>query len=256
MSDKAFYDDVWFAWRDMQRYAPAPRYLRRMVMKELNRLSFDSVLDVGCGEGTLLKMIGEKYPTVALAGCEFSETALRYSREQLPQSRFFHLDILKDDISNVSYDLLISVQVLEHLEDDVLAIERMREMCKRYLLVSVPGGTFDENGRQNGHFRHYTKQDLVRKMEKAGFRVIRAFTCGWPVHSFLYRQLMRRLPRAALDQVGLGAYSRKKRLLMDIADLGYRLNLGFVGTEVFAIGVPDGNRSVGGVRSADRDHAN
>jgi SAM-dependent methyltransferase len=243
MSDKAFYDDVGFAWRDMQRYAPAPRYLRRMVMKELNRLSFESVLDVGCGEGTLLKMIGEKYPAVALAGCEFSETALRYSREQLPQSHFFNLDILKDDVSDISYDLLISVQVLEHLEDDVLAIERMRQMCKRYLLVSVPGGKFDANGRQNGHFRHYTKQDLVQKMERAGFRVIRAFTCGWPVHSLFYRQLMRHLPRTALDQVGLGAYSLKKRLLMDIADFGYRLNLNFVGTEVFAIGVPDGQRT-------------
>jgi SAM-dependent methyltransferase len=238
MSDKAFYDDVWFGWRDMERYAPAPRYLRRIVMRELKRLSFESVLDVGCGEGTLLTMIAQRYPSAKLAGCELSETALRYCREQLPGGNIFSLDILEDDVSNISYDLLVSMQVLEHLENDVLALERMREMCNRYLLVSVPGGKLDHNGRTNGHFRHYTRPDLVHKMEKAGFEVIRSFTCGWPVHSLFYRQLMRRLPRSATNQVGLGAYGPGKRVLMNIADLAYRLNLSFVGTEVFAIGTP------------------
>jgi len=68
--------------------------------------------------------------------------------------------------------------------------------------------------------------------------VVRAFTCGWPVHSLFYRQLMRRLPRGAVTQVGLGPYDRNTRLLMDVADVAYRFNLSFVGTEVFAIGEP------------------
>ena len=239
MSDKTFYDDIWVAWRDMERYAPAPRYLRRMVLKEMSRLSFNSVLDVGCGEGTLLKMIGERYPSVELAGSEFSDTALQYCREQLPKANIFSLDILKDDVSRISYDLLVSVQVLEHLSDDVDALKRMRAMCRKYTLVSVPGGQLDEHGRKNGHYRHYTKADLVRKMEQAAFRVIRSFTCGWPVHSLLYRQLIRHLPRTAVTQVGLGPYTPRTRVIMDVADLAYRFNLSFVGTEVFAIGVPD-----------------
>jgi SAM-dependent methyltransferase len=238
MTDKAFYDDIWVGWRDMERYAPAPRYLRRMVLREMGRLSFKSVLDVGCGEGTLLKMIAERYPGVELAGSEFSDTAMQYCREQLPNANIFSLDILKDDVSRISYDLLISMQVLEHLADDVDALKRMRRMCRKYTLISVPGGQLDEHGRKNGHYRHYTKAELVQKMEQAGFRVIRAFTCGWPVHSLFYRQLMRRLPRGAVTEVGLGPYGRKTRLLMDIADVAYRFNLSFVGTEVFAIGEP------------------
>ncbi len=240
---KAFYDDIWFQWRDMERYAPAPRYLRRMVLKELKRLQFDSVLDMGCGEGTMLKMLAERYPHAQLAGSEFSETALRYCREQLPKSDIFNLDILKDDVAGLSYDLVISIQVLEHLSDDVLALRKMREMCKRYTLISVPGGKFDDNGRANGHYRHYTKADLTEKMQRAGYKVIRAFTCGWPVHSLFYRQLMRRMPRSAMDKVGLGEYTPAKRMVMDIADFAYRFNLPFVGTEVFAIGVPDHSRA-------------
>lgn len=236
MSDQAFYDDVWYAWRDMQRYAPAPRYLRRMVMRELSRLEFGSVLDVGCGEGTLLRMIGDAYPNVRLAGSELSETALQYCREQLPRATLFPLDIVRGKVPEQTYDLIVSVQVLEHLEDDVAALTQLRKMCGHYLLISVPGGQLDEHGRRMGHYRHYTRDGLVQKMEQAGFYVARSFTCGWPVHSLLYRALIRYLPTGAVEQVGLGAYDVKKRALMKIADWAYRLNLPFIGTEVFAIG--------------------
>ena len=112
--EKAFYEDIWLAWRDMQRYAPAPRYLRRMVMKELKRLSFNSVCDVGCGEGTLLSMIAERYPSVKLGGSEVSARALQSAAELVPQAKLFSLDLLKDDVSGIEYDVLLSVQVLEH----------------------------------------------------------------------------------------------------------------------------------------------
>lgn len=236
--DQAFYDEKWMVWKNMQRYAPAPRYLRRMVMKEISRLEFRSVLDFGCGEGTLLKMIAQAYPNVSLAGSELSETAMHFCREQLPRANLLHLDIVQNDESGLSYDLIILVQVLEHLKDDLAALRKLKTMCRGYVLISVPGGELDDHAKKNGHYRHYTKDGLVQKMEQAGFRVVRAFTCGWPVHSLLYRQLVRHLPKKAVEQVGLGEYDWKKRAIMNIADLVYRFNLPFVGTEIFAIGVP------------------
>ena len=234
-----FYDQVWFAWRDMQRYAPAPRYLRRMVMRELSRLSFGSVLDVGCGEGSLLQMVGKAYPTVKLAGSELSETALQFCRHTLPDTRFFKLDLENEDVMDSAYDVVLCVQVLEHLKDDVLALKKLHALCRRTAVISVPGGKLDEHGRKNGHYRHYTKQDLVEKMSRSGFRVNRAFSFGWPVHSLFYRQLVRWLPRESVEKVGLGAYSPAKRAIMKIGDLAYYFNLSFVGTEILAVGVPE-----------------
>jgi SAM-dependent methyltransferase len=233
-----FYDNIWFAWRDMQRYAPAPRYLRRMVMRELSRLSFKSLLDVGCGEGSLLQMVGKAYPTVTLGGSELSETALRFCRQALPNAKFFKLDLQHEGALDDPYDVVLCVQVLEHLSDDVMALEKLRALCRRAAVISVPGGKLDEHGRKNGHYRHYTKQDLVEKMSRSGFRVIRAFNFGWPVHSLLFRQLVRWLPRESVEKVGLGAYSPVKRTIMKIGDLAYFLNLSFIGTEIIAVGVP------------------
>lgn len=233
-----FYDQAWLAWRDMQRYAPAPRYLRRMVLRELARLRFDSLLDVGCGEGSLLKMVADAHPAAKLGGCELSETALRLCRETLPSCTFLKLDLERDDVVGLAYDVVLCVQVLEHLRDDVTALRKLHSLCRRAAIISVPGGKLDEHSRKNGHYRHYTKRDLVEKMRRVGFRVTRVFNCGWPVHSLLYRQLVRWLPRERIERVGLGPYTPTKLALMRVADIAYRLNLSFVGTEVIAVGVP------------------
>lgn len=235
---RGFYEDIWPMWRDMERYAPAPNYLRRMVMKELSRLQFDSVLDVGCGEGSLLMMIHEKYPRVRLAGTELSRTALQYCREQFPDAELMEWDIEAEAAPQVRYDLVVSMQVFEHLRDDLSALKKLREVCDRYVLISVPGGRLDDHGRRNGHYRHYTREGLSEKLEQAGFEVVRAFTCGWPVHSLLYRQLMRRLPKKWVQNAGLGAYTPRQKALARIMGWAWYFNLSFVGTEVFAIARP------------------
>ena len=239
MNDAKFYDDIWIAWRDMSLYAPAPRYLRRMVMKELSRLEFDSVLDAGCGLGTLLQMIGAKYPSVELNGCELSETALEACRQHVPNAKLYRMDFLRGEVpTDRSCDVIVSVQVLEHLEDDLCALQKLRQMCRRYIVVNVPGGKLDAHGRWNGHYRHYTTGSLSAVMREADFDVIRSFSCGWPVHSMLYRYAVRVLPQNLVAGTGLGEYSRAKKAAMQLLDYAYRLNLSFVGTEVFAIGTP------------------
>lgn len=242
MVDEDFYETVWDGWRDMQRYAPAPRYLRRMVMRELRRLRFESLMDVGCGEGTLLAMIAQRYPSTQLAGSEFSRAALALCREQIAQVDLSSLDIVKDDVPVQAYDVIVCVQVLEHVDDDVTALRNLQRMARKHVVISVPGGVLDDRGRRNGHFRHYTKAGLVDKMTAAGFHDIRAFTCGWPIHSLLYRYLVRYLPQGTVERAGLGAYSRTRRTVMTLLDWAYRLNLPFVGTEVFAVGVPADSR--------------
>lgn len=86
-----------------------------------------------------------------------------------------------------------------HQTPCISALRNLWAMCRRYVLISIPGGELDKHGRRMGRYRHYTKDGLVQTMEQAGFRVVRIFTCGWLVHSLLYCQLVRRLPRNAVE---------------------------------------------------------
>ena len=73
-------------------------------------------------------------------------------------------------------DSIIYVNVLEHIADDELELETVRETLSAtgHVFLFVPAfswlyGAFDE---RVGHFRRYTKPELEEKLQRAGFAVI------------------------------------------------------------------------------------
>ena len=77
-------------------------------------------------------------------------------------------DIMKDEVGDYKgkYDTVICINVLEHLKDDNLAIQKMKELLKPggKLIIMVPAlqklyCSLDENV---GHYRRYDKGDLQR----------------------------------------------------------------------------------------------
>ena len=76
-------------------------------------------------------------------------------------------------------DTVISLNVLEHIPDDVAAIGNMAQLLRPggKLLIMVPAlpaihGTLDDMAV---HCRRYTKEELVLKVTAAGFKVDRAY---------------------------------------------------------------------------------
>jgi SAM-dependent methyltransferase len=70
-------------------------------------------------------------------------------------------DITNSDLESNSYDLIISVEVLEHVEEDekfVSEVSRLLRPGGRFLMTT-PNGDFVEN-KNPDHKRHYKKQQL------------------------------------------------------------------------------------------------
>ena len=74
-----------------------------------------------------------------------------------------------------SFDSAISSEVIEHLEDDVLALEIIYYVLKPngVIVVDTPAFNFlySRNDKKIGHYRRYTKKSLKEILEKAGFKV-------------------------------------------------------------------------------------
>ena len=70
------YNDIAVKWEAMQKYTPAPRHRRRLIINLMQVISFQSVLDIGCGKGLMLNQIGKKYGA-SLTGCDISEKAIK-----------------------------------------------------------------------------------------------------------------------------------------------------------------------------------
>ncbi|MCW8129846.1 MAG: class I SAM-dependent methyltransferase [Planctomycetota bacterium] len=130
------------------------------------------VLDLGCGVGNNLKAL-EPYGEVW--GADPSEKALAYCRQRFTG----RLDEVwlpdKLPYEEKTFDLVVMLDVLEHVEDDVGALQRVLRILK-------PGGTYlltvpalrwlwSYHDVEHHHFRRYHRGDLRRKLTRLGFEV-------------------------------------------------------------------------------------
>lgn len=81
-------------WADAQKYSPAPRHRRRLIMNWLQSLEFGDCLDAGCAQGYLLEGI-LRNKRASVYGCDISDKVIRFNRQRLPSAEFRVLDLSK-----------------------------------------------------------------------------------------------------------------------------------------------------------------
>jgi len=140
----------------------------------------DVVLDVGCGNGALSYDVAKKAKKVV--GIDLNEKNISFAKERYSEENIEYIcgDALKD-LPNEKFDVIIMSNVLEHIENRVEFLERLREKAARFL-IRVPMINRDwitlykkEMGLDyrldKGHFVEYTLDGFVKELEKAGLRI-------------------------------------------------------------------------------------
>ncbi len=79
---------------------------------------------------------------------------------------FIFGDMTKNDIPDNSYDVIVSVEVLEHVEEDELFLDQVRRVLKPggCFLMTTPNGDYVEN-KNPDHKRHYKRAQLAKLLE-------------------------------------------------------------------------------------------
>jgi hypothetical protein len=89
---------------------------------------------------------------------------------------------------------VISIQVIEHLVDDIAALRHMAAMAARFVCISTMRGRMRRSELAIGHVRNYSVVELHRKLEAAGLAPFRTYGWGFPFYSPLYRTAVEWLP--------------------------------------------------------------
>jgi len=219
------YDDIWKKkWGDMQEFGPIHRHTRRITLNILKKIKFNTVLDAGCGIGFMLNCIKKYFNPVSLTGIDISEEAINICKSIYPNYIFYVKDLQKESL-NQKFDLIICMDVIEHIENDSEFLKNISSMCNKYFLISTLLGRMRNFEKSIGHFRNYNKDELVRLLESQGFKIKFLRRWGFPLYSPLYRNF--------LDKPGSEKISTGNKFSI------FQKIIAYIGYFIFYLTVPD-----------------
>lgn len=178
----------WSTVDDFIKYNPGARHRRRQVFSAIKNISFNSLLDVGCGNGELISEIMVLRPEVnRIHGCDISESVLEKNRIRYPKATFSTIDLERGGPLSEQFDLVSCCEVIEHLWDRRKAFQNLTEMVKPngHILITCPAGYVFNTERYWGHTIHPTVQEIREHARLNNLEVVSINSWGWPFYYLL-----------------------------------------------------------------------
>lgn len=94
------------------------------------------ILEIGCGTGQLAELLFDR-DLRKYVGFDFSELAVELARKRVPDAEFHVADARTTSlVEQATYEVALSTEVLEHLDDDLALLRRIRAGTR--VLATVP----------------------------------------------------------------------------------------------------------------------
>jgi SAM-dependent methyltransferase len=171
-----------------------------VVLRELARipsLKEKTILDAGCADLSFLRRLQTQFGTEKLFGFDITAAAFGNApgREHI-ETRV--LNIERETWEGRLFDVIVCMDVLEHINDDGAALANICRML-------APGGVFifhvpfsmrywSIHDEGVGHMRRYEGPELAESLRRAGFGRVRMQTYGYPFMTTYFRLILSRVP--------------------------------------------------------------
>lgn len=160
---------------------PAVRWLTERFVERLDKMSEGmgadpqpprNPLEVGAGEGVISEKLHRRYGTCV--GIDLPDEGLREHWRERPGPHYLHADAERLPFHDKQFDLVVCVEVLEHLRDPDAGLRELARVTSRHLLLSVPreplfrgsnlltGRYLKDFGNTPGHLNHWSRKSFER----------------------------------------------------------------------------------------------
>lgn len=157
-------------------------------MLKRNGLSPNSICEIGCGAGEILNWLHPKFPNAEFVGYEISEQAFELRKTRQKERLNYKLEDLLADSNKDYYDLLLIIDVAEHVEDYFAFLRKCKEKAKMKLfqipldmnIQAVLRTTPILTSRSMvGHLHYFSKETALAALSECGYNIINySFTHG------------------------------------------------------------------------------
>ncbi|MBI5155837.1 class I SAM-dependent methyltransferase [Candidatus Peregrinibacteria bacterium] len=223
----AQYDAYWSNVDICYPHYPTIRHRKRFIVNSLRQMpgiGEKTVFDVGCGEGTLLQHVQQRFglSEESMGGSDISLGAIERARGKVPHA-YFRAGAYPQ--LGRTFDVMICSEVIEHTEEYAKLIGWMYEHLSAggRLILTTQAGKIHASDRYTGHTQHFVLSELVPLLQKTGFTIVSARSWGFPLFT-----LQKYLTDIRFDHVREkyleGTLSVRKRLLFSLTTLAYYIH--------------------------------
>lgn len=140
----------------------------------IDSVNIDNILDIGCGEGFVINFLRNKN----IIGLDISEDVLTIAKIQNPDNEFFIGNIYNLPFKKNGFDIVMAIEVLEHIDKPEKAIDEIKRVSKKYCIFSVPnepyfrltnllrGKNISRFGNDIEHIQNWNTEEFVKSLER------------------------------------------------------------------------------------------
>lgn len=119
--------------KDLYTPGPPHNHFSQKMLNLVQKHSGKDVLDIGCGHGfNCIELNKRGYKCVGI------EINKKYVKEAQKYIEAHHMSAEKLNFPDKSFDTILMLEVLEHLEDPYKALEEIVRVTRKNLILSVP----------------------------------------------------------------------------------------------------------------------
>lgn len=160
--------------------------IRMMHFKnEVNKFNFMQAMDAGCGEGQYSFYLARLNPSSMITAYELNEQQVEKNKIKANKLKIKNVKFIQKDLTKLNdiekFDLIVSIDVLEHIQEDKKVIEYFYKALKDngYIYIHVPGSNkiryfkkIKNMSKQEDHVRNgYMVDELKQLLMDAGFNI-------------------------------------------------------------------------------------
>jgi SAM-dependent methyltransferase len=192
------------------------------IMLQREKLEYNTVVEVGCGSGAILNELSKKtgFENKIFSGYDISPQAILMSESFRTEKVNFFNEDLHDVDSDKYFDLLLAIDVFEHVPNyfDFLNKCRARAKYKIYHIPldlhvsSIIRNEFIKSRYSIGHIHYFTADSALATLQDTGHEIISYSYTNGSIDLFMNNPSIKRaianIPRWVLSKINLPLTAR------------------------------------------------
>jgi SAM-dependent methyltransferase len=138
----------------------------------------NNLLEIGLGHGEFYKYLPRKITNYV--GVDIDEKLVDHARSLNPQNQYFQADLSSINFSDShknTFETVVCLNVLEHIENDTLALKNMIDTLTSsgHILLFVPAfqALYTDLDRLAGHYRRYKISDIKALCQRCDGHIVK-----------------------------------------------------------------------------------